>query len=78
MEVLLPDMTKAKNNRPGITTPAIQQISVINTENKAVRHDLIQTIVVNLIFLGLLIGLYFWNVKSNGGLNQWIDKIVNL
>ena len=48
----------------------------MQTENRVLKHDLWQTVIVNLIFLGLLIGLYYWNKGAGEPLTEWVSKFI--
>jgi hypothetical protein len=44
-------------------------------ENKQVRKDLIFVIVLNLIFLGLVLGLFFLN-RATGQVDQFFARLL--
>lgn len=47
-------------------------------EKQAVRKDMIQTVIVNLLFIGLLIGLNVWNQANGTPLDKLVGKFINL
>lgn len=67
----------SKKNRPqiGLRT-AID--ATPEAENAAVRKDVLQTVLTNLLFIGLLIGLHYWNMQSGQPLDKFVGKFINL
>lgn len=47
-------------------------------ETSAVRKDVIQTVLTNLLFIGLLIGLHYWNQANGQPLDKFVGKFINL
>lgn len=47
-------------------------------EQSAIKKDLIQTVVVNLIFLAVLVALFYWNQSSGNRLDQLITNWIRL
>ena len=47
------------------------------SETAVVKKDVIKTILFNLAFLGLLLGLFFWN-RGNGSLDSWFDNLIKI
>ena len=53
-----------------------EQTQTDSKEIKLIRKDFITVTVLNLLLLGVMIGLYFWN-KSSGRLEQLFAKYIN-
>jgi hypothetical protein len=74
----------AKNKlKKRIHTPSVASSAApVTTYNAAgemtvVRHDMIQTILVNALFIGILLALYYWN-RGSHTLDTWISHVVKL
>lgn len=50
----------------------------VESETAVVRRDVVQTVIVNLIFLALLIGLYYWNKAAGEPLNELVAKFIKI
>ena len=72
-------MAKNKHKQHGATmaatgshTPA--QDYQADAESAVVRKDTLETIIVNVFFIAVLLGLYYWN-QSSHVLDNWIGRI---
>jgi hypothetical protein len=45
-------------------------------EKTVVKKDIVQTLVVNLVFLILLVGLYYWNKANGFPLDHYIANLI--
>ena len=57
--------------------PLQAQSNLAAQEVSLVRKDILQTVVVNLIFLGLLIGTYYWNKSAGHTLDNFVKNLLN-
>ncbi len=71
-----------KNKQKKLARQEVQAaapVSAVEAQETAfVRSDLIQTVAVNLIFLALLIGLYYWNRAAGEPLNELVAKFIKI
>jgi len=62
-----------------LANPTIAAMSeVAATETTAVKKDMLQTIAVNLLFLVILVGLYYWNKSAGEPLEQLVSKFIKI
>lgn len=50
----------------------------LQAENLVVKKDLIQTVIVNLLFIAVLIGLHYWNQSHGTPLDKFISQLIKL
>ena len=69
-------MSKKKFRQFG-GTPYSQPVNnAAVSETGTIRHDLVQTIIVNVIFIAVLIGLYFWDKSSGEPLSNLVGEFL--
>lgn len=67
-----------KNKKDKNNSESIMIDSGVEAEVRVVKRDLLQTVLVNVLFLAVLIGLYYWNKSVGDPLSEWIGGFINL
>ena len=65
-------MSKKNNQTSDSYMPSEQMVE----ETNMVKKDLLQTIAVNILFIAILIGLYYWNLNNGQPLDHWVANLV--
>lgn len=69
-------MSKKHKHHPTSSGSNHSAFSAHADEYSIIKHDLVRLVILNLVYLGLVLGLYYSNQKSHF-LENWFGKLFN-
>lgn len=64
-----------KHNKPVVENASVEAAGMHSAEYKVIKHDLIKLVLLNILYLGLVLTLYFTNQQSRY-LERWFQNWV--
>ncbi|MFA5991079.1 MAG: hypothetical protein WC794_02430 [Candidatus Doudnabacteria bacterium] len=68
----------SKKHKSGFVPQNTRPAGILSheTEYRIIKHDLIKVLALNVVYFGLILGLYFTNQQSHF-LDTWFSKILH-